>query len=610
MGCGNSKDAVDTKAQGKGKAGADRNGSIKNSQKTKGGKGKGNESKTPRQPREPVNEKGYKKRIRQNLRQAATGSDIEELEQAIVLFEKNKLEDNGDHADATERLNFLYLRKELRDAILRRHPEVLNRAISRVEASEYRSELSHSLENAKRLREHLTVLDQYRHDILMMDQSTISEIRSYHHPPEGVHEVMMGTYMLLGYEEEKLSDWTDVQCLLGRYGKESLIREVRNADTININSKTSQRVLNMQSKFSLEQIRSVSNGAATFYVWNDKMANKSDQDRQQEQQPGPPQTPGKQSGKNTPASRGNSNRPQPNAKNQPQSQPKAKDQKQANVNAKDKNQQQAKAKDKNQPNVNAQQHGKKQTQPGAKNKTPSQPNSKDKQQNQPNANKLSTQPNAKDKNQAQPNTKDKNKVQPDNKVNTSQPSAKDKNPANPTQPSTKDKKPANPAQPNAKDKNTANPSQPNAKDKNQANPSQPKTKDKNPANTPQPNAKDKNTTNPAQPNAKDKNPANPAQPNTKDKNPANPAQPSTKDKNPASPSQPNTKDKNSPRPNAQDKNQVPSNSPGTSNNAKDQVLNNPGSNANTSISQPNAKDSNAKPQPDPQSTTDRNKTKG
>ena len=64
-----------------------------------------------------------------------------------------------------------------------------------------------------------------------------------------------------------LQDWTDVQCLLGRYGKESLIREVRNADTININSKTSQRVLNMQSKFSLEQIRSVSNGAATFYVW-------------------------------------------------------------------------------------------------------------------------------------------------------------------------------------------------------------------------------------------------------------------------------------------------------------------------------------------------------
>jgi hypothetical protein len=45
------------------------------------------------------------------LRQAATGSDIEEIEHAIALFEKNKLEDNGDLEDAQERLEFLNLRK-------------------------------------------------------------------------------------------------------------------------------------------------------------------------------------------------------------------------------------------------------------------------------------------------------------------------------------------------------------------------------------------------------------------------------------------------------------------------------------------------------------------
>lgn len=53
----------------------------------------------------------FQKRIRENLRQAATGSDIEEIEHAIELFEKNKLEDNGDLEDAQERLEFLYLRK-------------------------------------------------------------------------------------------------------------------------------------------------------------------------------------------------------------------------------------------------------------------------------------------------------------------------------------------------------------------------------------------------------------------------------------------------------------------------------------------------------------------
>lgn len=474
MGCGNSKDTVNTNANGKGKVGSDKNGNIKNSQKSKGGRGRGHEAKTPRQPkepREPVNEKGYKKRIRHHLREAATGSDIEELEQAVVIFEKNNLEDNGDRTDALERLKFLYLRKELRDAILRRHPEVLDRAISRVESSEYRSELSHSLETAKRLREHLTELDQYRHDILTMDQLTISEIRSYHHPPDGVHEVMMGTYMLLGYEEEKLRDWTDIQCLLGRYGKESLIREVRNADTININSKTSQRVLNMQSKFSLEQIRGVSNGAATFYVWNDKMANKSDKDRQEPQTSQTP-TPGKQSGKTTPAHKDSkqnkpiSNKPQSNPKeNQPpkgQQPPKAN--KQANSNPKDKNPSQPKPKDQNKANANPQ--DKKPAQQPAKDKNSVQPNTKD---------KTPAQPNAKENKPAPPNAKDKNPVQPNNPA---QPNAKDKNqhPQGSSGPDTKNKTPAQPAQPNSKDKP---PAQPNAKDANKVQAGKEKDQNKN-----------------------------------------------------------------------------------------------------------------------------------
>ncbi|XP_048733175.2 uncharacterized protein LOC125649579 isoform X2 [Ostrea edulis] len=438
MGCGNSKDDVNTKAQGNVKVGSDKNRNTKNSQppdfstiaesddvnstgkkpksinnidgqkleRPKGGKGKENEV------REPVNEKGYKKRIREQLKQAATNSDTEELEHAIFIFEKNKLEDNGDLTDAKERLRFLYLRKELRDAILRRHPGILDKAIARVEESEYKSELSQSLDTARKLRQHLTELDQYRHDILTMDQSTTSEIRSYHHPPDGVHEVMIGTYMLLGYEEEKLQDWTDVQCLLGRYGKESLMREIRNADTININSKTSQRVLRMQSKFSLEQIRGVSNGAATFYVWNSNMANKSDKDRQQQQQQQPSQTPtpGKQSGKPAPAQKENkqakptSNVTQSNAKDTKPAQPTAntKDKNQPQPKAKDKNQ--AKAKDKNQPKANPQ--DKPPAKVNGKNKIPTQPTAKDKNPAQPTVPNKQSNPN---KNQPKANTADNKK---------------------------------------------------------------------------------------------------------------------------------------------------------------------------------------------------------
>ena len=64
-----------------------------------------------------------------------------------------------------------------------------------------------------------------------------------------------------------LQDWTDVQCLIGRYGKDSLFREIKNADTIDMNEQVCRRVVKLQSKFSQEKIREVSNGAATFYVW-------------------------------------------------------------------------------------------------------------------------------------------------------------------------------------------------------------------------------------------------------------------------------------------------------------------------------------------------------
>lgn len=102
-------------------------------------------------------------------------------------------------------LNKFCVYTEIRDAILRRHPGVLDKAIQNVEESPYQSNLQHYLDRARDLRRHLAELDQYKHDILEMDQATISEIRSYHHPPEGVHETMTSTYLILGYDENKLA---------------------------------------------------------------------------------------------------------------------------------------------------------------------------------------------------------------------------------------------------------------------------------------------------------------------------------------------------------------------------------------------------------------------
>ena len=55
--------------------------------------------------------------------------------------------------------------------------------------------------------------------------------------------------------------------LMGRYGRDSLLREVRDADTSNVDNETARRAQNYLGQYSLEEVRSVSNGAAAFYVW-------------------------------------------------------------------------------------------------------------------------------------------------------------------------------------------------------------------------------------------------------------------------------------------------------------------------------------------------------
>ena len=93
----------------------------------------------------------------------------------------------------------------MRDAIRRRHVGVLDKTIAEAQSSEYAGQLQSQIEAAEKLRDHLKELNRYNHDILEMEQTTISEIRSYQRPPGCVHDVMAATYMLLGEDEEQLS---------------------------------------------------------------------------------------------------------------------------------------------------------------------------------------------------------------------------------------------------------------------------------------------------------------------------------------------------------------------------------------------------------------------
>ena len=54
---------------------------------------------------------------------------------------------------------------------------------------------------------------------------------------------------------------------MGRYGKDSLIREISLADTKKIDKATALLARSYLSQYSFEEVLSVSSGAASFYVW-------------------------------------------------------------------------------------------------------------------------------------------------------------------------------------------------------------------------------------------------------------------------------------------------------------------------------------------------------
>ncbi|KAK3772631.1 hypothetical protein RRG08_008468 [Elysia crispata] len=234
---------------------------------------------------EPNDSKGYKKRIRNHLIDVTSGKDIDEIEKAMLKFEKNHMEDCGDWTRAYNRVEYLKMKKDLRDAIRRRHVGVLERTISEARRSPYEAQLTSQIEAAERKLQHLRELNKYSHDILEMDQSTISEIHSYHRPPACVHDVMAASYMLLGYNETKLTDWSYVQSLAGRVGRDSLMHQVRDFDTAKVEQRTATRVREILGYHDLDEVRVASNGAATFHVWASNVVDMIDRDHGEDTAP-------------------------------------------------------------------------------------------------------------------------------------------------------------------------------------------------------------------------------------------------------------------------------------------------------------------------------------
>ncbi|XP_078702307.1 calcium-activated chloride channel regulator 4-like isoform X2 [Branchiostoma floridae x Branchiostoma belcheri] len=128
-------------------------------------------------------------------------------------------------------------------------------------------DLQVQVEEGEKVLKTLKHLEKLRHEVLEMKQSTVAEIRNYGHPPPQVHTVMISTYLMLGTPESQTQNWQAVQALMGKTGKQGIKRMVAECDPDMIPREKAERAAKLLSEFDLAQVRDVSAGAATFYVW-------------------------------------------------------------------------------------------------------------------------------------------------------------------------------------------------------------------------------------------------------------------------------------------------------------------------------------------------------
>ncbi|XP_041358569.1 trichohyalin-like [Gigantopelta aegis] len=207
-------------------------------------------------------------RIRYQLKVAIKSRDRYQLEYSITEFKKADIRDEDMDLEKAERLlKEFSARDDLHKAMTKREIQDLEKALSFVKKHGFEAQLASEVMEANQMLVRLKRLERIRHEILELKQSTVAEIRSYQNPPVIVHTVMTVTFLLLGHKEKETKDWKAVQALVGKTGKESLKRCCIQCEADKIPLAAAKRAKTLLAKYDLDEVRDVSAGAATFYVW-------------------------------------------------------------------------------------------------------------------------------------------------------------------------------------------------------------------------------------------------------------------------------------------------------------------------------------------------------
>ncbi|KAK3588378.1 hypothetical protein CHS0354_018179 [Potamilus streckersoni] len=216
-----------------------------------------------------VSEKVRSKMLRAKLNYAIENGPTEKaLKDAMDMFDCYNVPDQGEMARAQERLEHYWtIKRELNFSCRRRNNGVLDKWIKAGRSSKFQPELTEDIRQAEDMKEKLGKLHGYLHPIAKMKPKTIQEIRTYKHPKPVTKDVMTATYILLGEKKNGLEDWTNIQVLMARTGKDGLQKRILDRRPEDVNEKDVEVADVILEPHNINEAREASAGTAAFYRW-------------------------------------------------------------------------------------------------------------------------------------------------------------------------------------------------------------------------------------------------------------------------------------------------------------------------------------------------------
>lgn len=96
---------------------------------------------------------------------------------------------------------------------LEKHIKMLEGAIAFIKRNGFEYMFVKELKEAELILQRLRKRFKIYGELLALDQPTVAEIKSYSNPPELVHKVMMGVFIMLGHKESDMKVSLTKNCL-------------------------------------------------------------------------------------------------------------------------------------------------------------------------------------------------------------------------------------------------------------------------------------------------------------------------------------------------------------------------------------------------------------